>query len=34
MMPRDIALKQWVDAFLHMQANTGELDNALNRWLK
>jgi cyclohexadienyl dehydratase len=34
MMPRDIALKQWVDAFLHMQANTGELDNVLNHWLK
>jgi cyclohexadienyl dehydratase len=34
MMPRDIALKQWVDAFLHLQTNTGELDNVLNHWLK
>lgn len=34
MMHRDIVLKQWVDAFLHLQEHTGELGNVLSRWLK
>jgi cyclohexadienyl dehydratase len=33
MMPRDIALQQWVDAFLHQQEKTGELDALLRHWL-
>jgi cyclohexadienyl dehydratase len=33
MMPRDVALQQWVDAFLHQQEKTGELDALLRHWL-
>jgi cyclohexadienyl dehydratase len=33
MMPRDIALQQWVNAFLHLQANSGELNAVLHHWL-
>jgi cyclohexadienyl dehydratase len=33
MMPRDIALQQWVNTFLHLQENTGELNAVLDRWL-
>jgi cyclohexadienyl dehydratase len=34
LMPRDIVLKQWIDAFLHIQESTGELDKVLDHWLK
>lgn len=34
MMPRDIALQQWINAFLHVQQNTGELNNVFSHWLK
>jgi cyclohexadienyl dehydratase len=33
MLPRDPALQQWVDAFLHMQITSGELNAAIHRWL-
>jgi cyclohexadienyl dehydratase len=34
LMPRDIVLKQWIDAFLHIQESTGDLDKVLDHWLK
>jgi len=33
LMPRDIALQEWVNAFLHLQEKTGERDEVLRRWL-
>jgi cyclohexadienyl dehydratase len=33
MLPRDIALKLWVDQWLHIQTETGELSRATARWL-
>lgn len=33
MMPRDVALQQWLNGFLHLQENTGELDAVLHHWL-
>jgi cyclohexadienyl dehydratase len=33
MMPRDVALQQWVNAFLHLQESTDELDALLRHWL-
>lgn len=34
MMPRDVALQQWVNAFLHIQESTHELDGLLRHWLR
>jgi cyclohexadienyl dehydratase len=34
MMPRDIALQQWVNAFLHLQEKTGELNTVVQHWLQ
>ncbi len=33
LMPRDVVLQQWVDAFLHLQEKTGEMDELMRRWL-
>jgi hypothetical protein len=32
-VPRDAALQQWVDEFLHTQMKSGELDATIHRWL-
>jgi cyclohexadienyl dehydratase len=33
MMRRDVPLQQWVNAFLHLQENSRELNAVLYRWL-
>ncbi len=33
LLPRDVALQQWVDQFLHIQRETGELDALIAKWL-
>ena len=33
LLPRDTALKAWVDQWLHLQAETGEQGRAVARWL-
>lgn len=33
MLPRDLALKAWVDHWLHIQAETGERQRLLAKWL-
>jgi cyclohexadienyl dehydratase len=33
LLPRDMALKQFVDAWLHLQVETGAFDAALKRWI-
>lgn len=33
MMPRDVPLQQWVNAFLHLQENSRELNAVLYHWL-
>jgi cyclohexadienyl dehydratase len=33
LLPRDVALQQWIDQFLHTQMKSGELDATIHRWL-
>jgi cyclohexadienyl dehydratase len=33
LLPRDVALQQWINEFLHIQRNSGALDAVLHRWL-
>ncbi len=33
LLPRDVPLQQWVDQFVHIQGETGELRAAIARWL-
>jgi cyclohexadienyl dehydratase len=33
LLPRDAALQQWIDEFLHTQMKSGELDAAIHHWL-
>lgn len=33
MLPRDVALQQWVDAFLHLQSKSGTLQTTIQHWL-
>ena len=33
LLPRDAALQQWIDKFLHIQTENGELNSIIHRWL-
>jgi cyclohexadienyl dehydratase len=33
LLPRDTALQQWVNAFLHIQMKSGELNATIHHWL-